>query len=201
PDAPHGRLAAKVYRDRRFRAFANNADYADAGRIRDRRLAKAVRKGSRRGRRESQRLWVEREWEALVALKQAGASVPRAVDHNDVAVLMEFLGDDSGPAPLLAECRLQGEALQGAWLALRQDLALLLLAGFVHGDLSPYNVLYCENRPRMIDLPQAIAVDDLSDSWSLFHRDVENVAGYFQRQGLEIDVLQEAVGLWERYAL
>ena len=201
PEVPGQRLAAKVYRDRRFRGFANNADYTDPSRIRDRRMAKAVRKGSRRGRREAQRLWVEREWEALVALKGAGASVPEPIDHNDVAVLMEFLGGETGAAPLLAECRLEAEALQTAWQLLRQDLALLLATGLVHGDLSPYNVVYHDDRPRMIDLPQAVDLDDATDGWSLLHRDVENIAGYFQRRGLAIDVMDEAVGLWERYAL
>lgn len=193
--------AAKVYRARRFRGFANNADYTDAGRIRDRRMAKAIRKGTRAGRRTSQRLWVDREWAALTRLHEAGASVPRPVDHGADAVLMEFVGSDGIPAPMLNQVHLDPAQARQAYESLKHDVAVLLDCGLVHGDLSAYNVLYQAGRPRLIDLPQSVSLDDALDVWTLFHRDMENLGSYFRRQGLAIDSLADAVALWSRHAL
>lgn len=192
-------LAAKVYRDRRFRGFANNAEYLSTERIRDRRLAKAVRKGSRVGRRASQRMWVDREWQALEALFAAGASVPRPVDRAADAVLMEFIGTEAGPAPMLAQVRLDPDQAQSAWDQLLRDVEILLSCRLVHGDLSAYNVLLHGGRPRLIDLPQSVSVDGARDPWSLFYRDLDNIASHFVRQGLDPDPVSEAIRLWRRY--
>jgi len=200
PGLGAGWYAAKVYRARRFRGFANNADYTDTGRIRDRRMAKAIRKGTRTGRRTSQRLWVDREWAALTALHEAGASVPAPIDHGPDAVLMEFVGDDGEPAPMLTHVRLDGEAAGLAYRSLKRDVALLLDCGLVHGDLSAYNVLYHAGVPRLIDLPQAVSLDDALDVWTLFHRDMENLGDYFRRQGLSVNTLDDAVSIWSQHA-
>ena len=200
PDALNASsVAAKVYRDRRFRGFANNSSYTDTGRIRDKRLAKAVRKGTRYGRKASQRMWVDREWRALKLLWEAGGSVPEPYDHAPDAVLMEFLGDASGAAPMLAQVRLSPAEAQRAYDRLLDDLAVMLDCGLVHGDLSAYNILYHQGRPWIIDLPQVVDVDDAVDGWSLFHRDLVNLAGYFERQGLTLDSMGDAIGLWGRY--
>ena len=196
-DAPF--LAAKVYRDRRFRGFANNAQYTDTSRIGDRRLAKAVRKGTRTGRKASQQLWVDREWQALNRLWEAGACVPEPFDHGPSAVLMAFLGDDSGPAPMLSQVRLSHREAETAYSLLLDELAILLECGLVHGDLSAFNILYHQGRPWIIDLPQAVAVDEAVDGWSLFHRDLVNLGGYFERQGLTLDPTGDAIDLWGRY--
>lgn len=192
-------VAAKVYRDRRFRGFANNAAYTDTSRIRDKRLAKAVRKGTRTGRKASQRMWVDREWQALNLLWEAGASVPEPYDHAPDAVLMEFLGDAEGAAPMLAHVRLTDSEAERAYRLLLDDLAIMLDCGLVHGDLSAFNVLYHQGRPRIIDLPQVVEVDEAVDGWTLFHRDLVNLAGYFQRQGLALDPMEDAIRLWGRY--
>lgn len=189
-------LAAKVYRDRRFRGFANNAQYLDASRIADRRMKKAIRNRSRVGRKAAQRLWVDREWDALRRLHGEGVSVPNPLDRAPDAVLMEFLGTDEGPAPPLAQVRLTPEEASVAWDRLIDDVEIMLRCGLVHGDLSAYNVLYHDGRPRLIDLPQAVGVDESVDVFSMFIRDLENLGGYFARQGLEVEPLEVAVRLW-----
>jgi RIO kinase 1 len=137
----------------------------------------------------------------MAALFEAGASVPEPVDHGADAVLMEFIGSDGEPAPMLAHVRLTPDEALRAYQALKRDVALMLDCGFVHGDLSAYNVLYQSGRPRLIDLPQAVSLDDALDVWTLFHRDMENLGGYFRRQGLEVDTMADAVALWTQHAL
>jgi len=192
-------VAAKVYRDRRFRGFSNNATYTDTARIRDKRMARAVKKGTRTGRKASQRMWVDREWQALGRLWEAGASVPEPYDHAADAVLMEFLGDEEGAAPMLAHVRLTDAEAEQCYRRLLEDLAIMLDCGLVHGDLSAFNILYHQGRPRIIDLPQAVEVGEVVDGWTLFHRDLVNLGGYFERQGLAIDPMADAISLWGRY--
>jgi len=196
----HGEFfAAKVYRDRRFRAFGNESAYMNVDAVTDRRMAKAIRKRSKVGRRASQRMWVAREWEALNVLHDSNASVPQPYDHAPDAILMELVGEQGVAAPMLAQTRMTRTEAERAWRAVLEDVEILLACEIVHGDLSAYNILYHEHRPRLIDLPQVIDLDAPGDHFPLFHRDIENVAGHFQRQGLTIDPLSVAIDLWQRY--
>jgi RIO kinase 1 len=196
---PGGYAAAKVYRSKRFRAFRNNADYADSRHVGDRRMAKAIRKRTRVGQRASHHLWVEREWQVLSLLYDAGASVPEPLDVAPDAVLMELIGSQGVAAPQLSDVRLGAAEARRALSAVFEDLEILLDCELVHGDLSPYNILYHEGRPRLIDLPQAVDTTGPADAWTLFHRDVDNVCGYFRRLGVEEDALAVAMRLWRRY--
>lgn len=188
--------AAKVYRGRRFRAFRNNADYLNPKGTRDRRLDRAIRKRSRIGQRAAQRCWVGREWEVLTMLHAAGASVPEPYDHAADALLMELVGADGTAAPPLAQVRLERAEAERVLADLIRDVEILLDCGLVHGDLSAFNVLYQDGRPRMIDLPQAVDIGGPADAWALFHRDIDNLCSYFRRQGVDADPLGLAVRLW-----
>jgi RIO kinase 1 len=77
-----------------------------------------------------------------------------------------------------------------------RDIEILLECGVIHGDLSAYNILYVDDTPRMIDLPQAMRIDDVADPWTLFHRDVANICDYFGKRGVEVDALDLALRLW-----
>jgi RIO kinase 1 len=191
-------LAAKMYRARKFRAFANESAYTNPGRMRDRRLAKAMKQRSRRGLDAAHHDWIDREWAALTALHEAGASVPTPYLHCPDGILMEYLGIDDVRAPSLAEARLSREEAERALPLVLRDVEILLDCGLVHGDLSAYNVLYHEGRPRLIDLPQAMRIEDAADGWTLFLRDVTNVCDHFSRRGVAVDGLDVAMDLWRR---
>ena len=94
-------LAAKMYRSRKFRAFNNEQQYVNAERIVDRRLRKAIKHRTAKGKRLSHFMWIKQEWDALVILHDAGASVPKPYTSADDGILMEFIGDEAGAAPML----------------------------------------------------------------------------------------------------
>jgi RIO kinase 1 len=194
--------AAKVYRARKFRAFSNEAQYIHTGRMRDRRMAKAIRSRSRKGRRAAHFLWQQREWEALSALQGVGASVPAPYALGSRGILMEYVGDvvdgHAVGAPTLVECRLSGDDAEAIWRQVLRDLECLMDCGLVHGDLSAYNILLTGGRPRLIDLPQAVQIDEAPDAWDLFCRDIDNIARYFIKQGMAIDAVDLAIRLWQR---
>jgi len=191
-------LAAKMYRARKFRAFASDSAYVNTDRIRDRRLAKAMRQHSRRGRLIAHHQWIDREWQMLELLHDAGASVPRPVARAHGGILMEYLGVGLERAPALAEIRLAPLDMQRVFDSVVRDLEILLACGVIHGDLSAYNIMYLDDRPRLIDLPQAMPIDDAPDPWALFHRDVVNVAEHFSKRGVAVDPLDLALRLWQQ---
>jgi RIO kinase 1 len=189
-------LAAKMYRARKFRAFSNEATYINTEKVRDRRMAKAMRQKSRHGRDAVHHQWIGREWQMLETLHDAGASVPKPYMQCSDGILMEFIGRDTERAPALAEVRLEKEEAQRIFPIVVRDIEIMLACGVVHGDLSAYNVLYLDGTPRMIDLPQATRIDEAVDPWALFHRDVSNICEYFRKRGVEADALDIALRLW-----
>lgn len=60
-------------------------------------------------------------------------------------------------------------------------------ASTVHADLSVYNVLWFEDRPWVIDLPQAVDVSAHGQALELLRRDLGNVAPWFERRGAAFD--------------
>ena len=103
--APAPLVAAKVYRPIETRGFKNDAMYV-GGRLhmaREGRAKRAVQIKSAFGRRVQYGTWIEREWEVLRALDEAGVSVPRPLARGDRAILMEFLGDETRAATPLHE--------------------------------------------------------------------------------------------------
>jgi RIO kinase 1 len=133
-------LAAKIYRARKFRAFATESRYRNPAKMRDRRMAKAIKERSRVGQRASHGLWIDREWQALNVLFEAGACVPKPYARCEDGVLMEFIGRDGVRAPALAELRLAPALARAAFERLLVDVEILLDCGLVHGDLSAFNV-------------------------------------------------------------
>jgi RIO kinase 1 len=70
-----------------------------------------------------------------------------------------------------------------------RDIALMLEIGIVHGDLSPYNVLYDGHEPVIIDVPQAMDLRTTPDGFSIMHRDLTNLDKFFRKQGVTMPFL------------
>lgn len=156
---------------------------------RDRRALAAGNK-SAYGQSLAASLWPIQEWTILRRAADAGVSVPHPVEQTEDGFLMEFIGDpvEMVAAPKLAQARLDADALASAWQQMRANLRALTAAGLVHGDLSPYNLLWWEGRLVVIDLPQAVEFTTHPDAYELLHRDVANVGGWFARRVAGIDV-------------
>jgi RIO kinase 1 len=69
----------------------------------------------------------------------------------------------------------------------------------VHGDLSPYNVLYREGRPIIIDFPQAVDPRFNSNALELLERDIDRICAYVRRFGMEVDAWRLSRELWGRF--
>jgi len=154
-------------------------------RSRDRR---AVEHGTDHGHEVIEHLWPVQEMEMLERAWASGASVPYPVERTVDGVVMEFIGDADEAAPRLAQAQLSATQLASAWEQLVESLSSLTGAGLVHADLSAYNMLWWGDRLVLIDLPQAVEFTTNADAPELLHRDLANVAAWFERRGVAVDV-------------
>ncbi|MGC4115130.1 MAG: RIO1 family regulatory kinase/ATPase [Myxococcales bacterium] len=173
-------VAAKLYRDRDFRSFKNDAAYKEGRQVANSRTARALAKGSRFGREAAEQAWKSAEADALHKLHAHGVRTPAPVLFYEGVLLMELVLDAQGqPAPRLIDSVLTAEAAGALYRDLRGQVVRMLDADLIHGDLSPYNVLLGAAGPTIIDFPQVIAAAHNSRSESFFHRDLENLRIFF----------------------
>ena len=63
----------------------------------------------------------------------------------------------------------------------------MVRGGVVHADLSAHNILWWEDRPWIIDLPQAVDLAVNVDAFDFLIRDLRNVGAWFTRRGVAFD--------------
>ncbi|MFB6282248.1 MAG: serine/threonine-protein kinase RIO2 [Haloferacaceae archaeon] len=117
----------------------------------------------------------EREYDALQAL-YPDVSVPQPVDQNRHAIVMEKLAGTE-----LARVRLEPDQVVGVLDLILREMARAHEAGYVHADMSEYNVFVDESGVAVFDWPQAVPTDH-ENARELLERDVGNVIGYFERK-------------------
>lgn len=200
-------LAAKLYRPRMLRHLKNNAIYKegrtqrgdDGKTIRGSRELRAIDKKTEFGAQLEITAWIENEFQTQCQLYAAGADVPAPVAHGGNTILMQYLGDDMMPAPTLIDVALPTKEAQRLFERVFHNIGLLLGHHLIHGDLSPYNILYWEGQLTIIDFPQAVDARVNPSAYTLLERDIVRVGEYFARFGLKANFKQMAFDLWERY--
>ena len=117
----------------------------------------------------------EREYETLEALYPT-VSVPQPIDQNRHALIMERIDGVE-----LARAGLTDEQVVPIIGLLFDELTAAYHEGYVHADMSEYNVFVGTDGVTIFDWPQAVATEH-ENSKELLRRDVENTLGYFQRK-------------------
>jgi RIO kinase 2 len=130
----------------------------------------------------------EREYDALEALYPA-VNVPRPVDHNRHAIVMEKVDGTE-----LSKAKLEPAQASGVLDLILREVAAAYREGYVHADVSEYNVFVNEDGVVLFDWPQATPTDH-ENARELLDRDVENIVAYFQQKypGDVPDVDRDAV--------
>lgn len=101
---------------------------------------------------------------------------------------MAFIGDGIRAAPRLSEVALDGRTAERVWRELLDEMARMLDADLVHGDLSAYNVLWWRERAVIIDLSQTVEAVTHPAALALVERDTRALGAYFTRHGVAVDV-------------
>ncbi|KAF8285990.1 putative Serine/threonine-protein kinase RIO2 [Trypanosoma cruzi] len=148
-----------------FRSVTRNRDYKGGGR-------------TRHG--ESwfylSRLAAEKEFSFMKTLYDEGFPVPKPIDQNRHALLMELVD-----GTLLNNITALGDPEK----VYRRSLDLMIKLGehgLVHGDFNEFNLMITEDmRVIVIDFPQMVSTNH-PNAAELFSRDVENLANFFHRR-------------------
>ncbi len=134
--------------------------------------------------REMISVWAQKEFKNLQRMRTAGVRVPAPIAVHRNLLLMEYLGDETMPAPTMKDLPIEDPAT--AYEDVVGSMAAMRKAELVHGDLSEYNLLWWDGHPWVIDCAQAVPfAHPRSEDW--FRRDVANVARYFAHLGVDTD--------------
>lgn len=192
-------VAAKVYRPRSLRNLRNDHLYregrhnldSDGNEITDDGMLHAMRKKTQYGKELLHTSWIEHEFATIRMLQEAGADVPAVYASDSNAILMDYIGEESVPAPTLNTVQLESDEVRPLFERTVQNIEIMLSRERVHGDLSAYNILYWDGGITLIDFPQAIHPEQNRSAYRIFERDVVRVCEYFAGQ-------REDRGAWNK---
>lgn len=200
-------IAAKLYRPRMLRTLKNDAVYK-AGRLlrgedgklmKGRREKLALAQKTNFGKQLDMTWWIGNEFSTQKTLFDAGAAVPRPIGHGNNTILMDYVGDEQMAAPTLIDTSpYPGEAAD-LFALIMDNVQLMLQNHLVHGDLSPYNILYWDGKPVIIDFPQMVNARTNPHAFELLQRDVARVCAYFARFNVKADAAAISRDLWLPY--
>lgn len=135
----------------------------------------------------------EQEYGALETL-YPDVAVPQPIDHNRHAIVMERM---SGVE--LSQARIDSEQVRPLLEMILQEIQTAYQEGYVHADISEYNIFVASSGITIFDWPQAVPTDH-ENSDELLKRDIGNIVGYVQRkypsqvaESVDIDGLGRAI--------
>jgi RIO kinase 1 len=194
-------VAAKVYKDRAQRSFKNKSAYQEGRGVRNSRDQRAMGKRSSFGRDTEEEAWKSAEVDAMYKLHAADVRVPEPVLFFEGVLLMDLVLDADGvTARRLIDTTLSAEQANAAYHDMLVQLVRMLSCDLIHGDLSPYNVLWAAGGPTIIDFPQIVSAAQNSNSERFFMRDAENILGHFRALDPRLDARRgDAAEIWRAY--
>ncbi|NHJ31325.1 MAG: serine protein kinase RIO [Asgard group archaeon] len=136
--------------------------------------------------------WAKKEFKNLSRAYKAKVAVPKPITSVKDVVVMEFIGKNELPYPLMKDEKLK-KPLNTYKEVLDNLEKLYHEAGLVHADLSEYNMIYTP-KVYFIDISQAVLLDHTYAEIFLY-RDIKNITRYFKAQ--RVDVI-EADELFEK---
>jgi len=130
--------------------------------------------------------WTQREYRNLMKSREAGVNCPTPLAFTNNVLLLEYIGDEH-----ISEIALKikddvPENLQKFFDEVIENMKKLYKVGYVHGDLSAFNILNYKQRPVLIDFSACTILDD-SRAEEYLIRDIRNVCAFFKKQGLKVD--------------
>ncbi|RLE80858.1 MAG: serine protein kinase RIO [Thermoprotei archaeon] len=175
--APDGRdLAVKIFKVETTEFRKTRLKYM----IGDRRFSRI-----RRDLRSIIRAWCSKEYRNLRRAHDAGVRVPEPIAFKENVLVMEFIGSEGVPAPLLKDYPPQDPT--SAYNTIIEYIKRLYLkAKLVHADLSEYNILNNDEELVIIDWGSAVELSHPS-SHEFLLRDIRNISRFFERLNVEIE--------------
>ncbi|MFW9785374.1 MAG: serine protein kinase RIO, partial [Candidatus Heimdallarchaeota archaeon] len=130
-------------------------------------------------------LWASKEFKNLKRAYKVGLRVPKPIYIKNNILIMEYIGFESIPAPVLKDIRSPKDPTDLFQEILDFVKILYQKARLVHGDLSEFNILYHNQTPVVIDISQAVSIQHPKAEVYLA-RDIKNIFNYFEKLGVKI---------------
>ena len=144
--------------------------------------------GLKRRHRDLVDIWVRKEFRNLSRLEKWGLAVPKPLGVHKNILVMEYLGTDIAPSPRLRDVEVNDA--KAVYDELLEFLAISWQkANMVHGDFSPYNIMWHGDRPVVIDVGQAV-VQSHPKSQEFLVRDVTRLVEWANKAGLDTDLAE-----------
>ena len=144
--------------------------------------------GLKRRHRDLVDIWVRKEFRNLSRLEKWGLAVPKPLGVHKNVLVMEYLGTSNAPSPRLRDVQVVDPA--AVYEELLEFLAVTWQkANMVHGDFSPYNIMWHGDRPVVIDVGQAV-VQSHPKSQEFLVRDVTRLVEWANKNGVETELAE-----------
>lgn len=127
--------------------------------------------------------WCKREFKNLRIAHEANVKVPKPIAYKNNILILEFLGENGKPAPLIYEIEIPDYEI--VYKKIINYIEKLYNAGIIHADLSEYNILYYKNEPYLIDFGQSIKITH-PNAPNFFLRDIKNINKYFRNKKVKV---------------
>ncbi len=135
--------------------------------------------------------WATKEYRNLLRLQKAKVRVPEPIKFYQNLLLMEYIGTEQMPAPMLRNVLLE-DPMATYKIILKYIRLAYQKAELVHGDLSEYNILMEEAGPVIIDVGQALTTEH-PNADDYLKRDIENINRYFRSLDVKIKTTEEVM--------
>jgi len=129
--------------------------------------------------------WTQKEFKNLERLKKIGVKAPNPIIFKNNVLVMEYIGDEIQPAPLLKDVEIKNPEKTFKTL-ISYISKMYTKANLVHGDISAFNILYFKNECYIIDLGQGV-LSEHPNSLEFLKRDIKNVVSYFNKYNIRAD--------------
>ena len=144
--------------------------------------------GLRRKHRDLVDIWVRKEFRNLSRLAKWGLNVPTPIAVHKNILVMQYLGTAQAPAPRLRDVKILNP--EAVYTTLVEFLAISWQkAKLVHGDFSPYNILWNDDQPVVIDVGQGV-VSQHPKSQEFLVRDVTRLVEWATKNGIDTSLAE-----------
>ena len=144
--------------------------------------------GLKRRHRDLVDIWVRKEYRNLLRLHKWGLEVPKPIAVHKNVLVMEYLGTQNAPSPRLKD--VTPPNVQSVYDELLEFLAITWQkAEMVHGDFSPYNIMWHGDKPVVIDVGQSV-VKSHPKAQEFLVRDVTRLVEWANKSGIDVELAE-----------
>lgn len=141
--------------------------------------------------RKMVKTWAEKEMRNLIRLNTAEIPCPEPIMLRSHVLVMNFIGKDDVPAPLLKNVQLSESKARELYLQVIQYMRRMYQdARLVHADLSEFNMLYHAGGVYIIDVSQSVEHDH-PHALEFLRKDCTNVNDFFLKHSVAVMTVRE----------